>query len=339
MAQRYRKIDPRMWRDENIRKLDHIEKLIAIYAFTAQSNRIGIFNFSPALAAEDLNLELHVFRLFFEKVCRTFEWRFDDKLRVLYIPSWWKYNAPENPSVLKNCLNDLHDLPATPLLSHFFANSTHLARHLHETFETCSPTRVPPRVETPSPAPEGVKEQEQEQEQEQDQEKDGSSERSPKNGDRSKPAGGMTKPKKRGGGKPEAHGTGALVITLPLIGGAEAPVTEDFVQEMEALFPDVDVRQQLNKMRAYFIGKPKKRKTPAGITHCITTWLGKEQDRGKSAGAPISRFERSSAPAPPQRKIDFRDRLIDGQLMREEYDIETGAVLKTVPHPSTRKKS
>ncbi len=324
-----------MWRDENIRKLDHIEKLVAIYAFTAQSNRIGLFNFSPALAAEDLNLEPNVFLLFFDKVCRTFEWRFDNQLRVLYIPTWWKYNAPENPSVFKNCLNDLHDLPSTHLLSHFFANTAHLSRHLHGIFESYSPTPVPPRVETRSPAPEGVKEQEQEQEQEQES---GSSEGSPTSGDSSKPVAQVAKLKRHGGVKPATQCTGEIVVMLPLTSDKEAPVTEDFITEMEKAFPGVDVRHELGKMRAWLIGNPKRRKTAAGIGRFVTSWLTTQQDSGRPSSTRSGRRE-CAAPSAPQRKTDIRDRLIDGQLMREQYDIESGAVLKTFPHPSTRRKS
>ena len=40
---RYRKINPRLWDDERFVQLDAVEKLIAIYSITAQSNRIGLF--------------------------------------------------------------------------------------------------------------------------------------------------------------------------------------------------------------------------------------------------------------------------------------------------------
>ena len=52
---RYRKIDPRTWKDEKFRGLSSEEQLIVFYVLTAQSNRIGLFNFSPAMAAEDLD--------------------------------------------------------------------------------------------------------------------------------------------------------------------------------------------------------------------------------------------------------------------------------------------
>jgi len=51
---RFRKIDPRTWRDEKFRHLDPLDKLIAFYILTGQTNRIGIFNFSPAMAVEEI---------------------------------------------------------------------------------------------------------------------------------------------------------------------------------------------------------------------------------------------------------------------------------------------
>lgn len=50
MAQKYRKIDPRIWRDEKFRRLTAVQKLVAVYCLTAQANRCGIFAFSTAFA-------------------------------------------------------------------------------------------------------------------------------------------------------------------------------------------------------------------------------------------------------------------------------------------------
>jgi len=131
---RYRKIDPRTWKDEKFRALSSDEKLIAFYVLTAQSNRIGLFNFSPAMAAEDLETLLQTFLKGFENVCQQLRWMFDQRSRVVYIPTWFKYNCPENPNVLKSCLQDLHDLPETPLLEAFATNLTYLPQTFHATF-------------------------------------------------------------------------------------------------------------------------------------------------------------------------------------------------------------
>lgn len=78
----------------------------------------------------------------------------------------------------------------------------------------------------------------------------------------------------------------AAVLTLPLNDGSEYPISPDYIAEMQALFPAVDVYQQLLKMRAWCINNPKKRKTKRGITAFINNWLSKEQDRGSSRAYP-----------------------------------------------------
>ena len=92
MASRYRKIDPRIWTDEKFRQLTAEEQRIALYILTAQSNRIGLFTFSPGKASEDLGTLPPTFRKGFEKVCRTLNWEWDAEARVLYLPTWWRYN-------------------------------------------------------------------------------------------------------------------------------------------------------------------------------------------------------------------------------------------------------
>lgn len=154
MAARFRKLDPRIWSDERFRLLNSIEKLIAFYVITAQSNRIGLFNFSPGKACEDLSVSPQIFRIGFEKVCQTLRWNWDNSFRVLFIGTWWKYNCSENPNVLKSCLTDLHDLPNTPLLTKFSENLNYLPESFHQTFREGLPK--------PSPQPSANQEQEQE---------------------------------------------------------------------------------------------------------------------------------------------------------------------------------
>jgi hypothetical protein len=134
MAAKFKKIDPRMWHDEKFVALDQLEKLIAIYAITAQSNRIGLFKFSAALAAEELCIPAETFPERFGNVCRTLNWGWDKALRVVFLPTWWRYNPPENPNVLKACLDDIDDLPQTPLLDMFCGNLAYLSETLHQTF-------------------------------------------------------------------------------------------------------------------------------------------------------------------------------------------------------------
>jgi hypothetical protein len=90
MASKFRKVDPRFWKDERGRALTPIEKLVALYVFTAQANRIGCFSFSPGMAAEDLGIPLNTCRTHVRDVCRTLFWRWDEEAGVIYLPTWWK---------------------------------------------------------------------------------------------------------------------------------------------------------------------------------------------------------------------------------------------------------
>jgi hypothetical protein len=99
-----------------------------------------------------------------EEVCRHLNWewaKITAAVYVIFIPTWWKYNPPENPSVLHGNLDDLDGVPHSPLVASFCENVTYLKQSLHETLRT----RVGTRVGTRGPH----------QEQEQEQEKNGSS--------------------------------------------------------------------------------------------------------------------------------------------------------------------
>ena len=106
----------------------------------------------------------------------------------------------------------------------------------------------------------------------------------------------------------ELQSTAAL--TLLLNDGTEYPVTREYVQEMQALYPAVDVMQELRTMKAWCINNPKKRKTARGIRSFMGTWLAKEQDRGaRNAGADAEPARKpkqftTAAEYRPEAKID-----------------------------------
>lgn len=157
MAQKYRKVDPRFWDDERMQKLEPSCKLVSLYLMTGQSNRCGLFVFSMGLAVEHTGMNADSYRKAMAKVCDTLKWTYEEGTRVLYIPTWWKYNAPENEKHLIGCLKDLHDLPATPLLKEFWKNVKFLPEYAKKAF------RGGKRIAIPIAMP--YQEQEQEQEQ------------------------------------------------------------------------------------------------------------------------------------------------------------------------------
>jgi hypothetical protein len=248
MAQKYRKIDPRIWRDEKFDGLTEGEKLVALYCITAQTNRCGIFAFSPAMAAEELGTSPQTFRERFKKVVTTLSWQWDDARRVLYFPTWWKYNPPENANVLTGNLRDMDDLPETPLAAAFYANLKYLEPNLHRTF----------RERSPKPCP--IQEQEQEQEQEQDKE-------SPE------PA------------KPASEPTPA-VLEFPTVGAGPTSwaLTAAQIDEWSKLYPSLDVLAECRKAKAWVLANPAKRKTAGGMCKFLVNWFNTANDKSGPRG-------------------------------------------------------
>lgn len=267
MAPRYRKIDPRIWNDEKFRALSREEKLIALYVLTAQSNRLGFFKFSKALAAEDLNMPVETFAKGFEKVCKALAWRFDSEARVILIPKWFRYNCPENPNVLKSCLEDLHDLPRTPLVSEFALCVQYLPQTLHETFRKGLEERYGERYPQRMPHQEQEQEQEKEQEQEQEQEVEVSSARS--QAIDAKPP-------------PEEGASSPPFLVFPTRGKMSSfYVTEQDVTEYERLYPGLDVRCELRKALAWIRASPDRMKTAKGMPRFIVNWLNRAVDHAR----------------------------------------------------------
>lgn len=72
------------------------------------------------------------------------------------------------------------------------------------------------------------------------------------------------------------------VISLPTnIVGEEYAITKAQVAEFAALYPAVDVEQQLRAMKGWLIANPKNRKTRDGMLRFVNNWLSKEQNNPK----------------------------------------------------------
>lgn len=124
---KYRKLYVRLWRHPGFVGLSDAEKTLAIYLLTGpQTNRIGLSVLSVATAAEDLGTVPQTLSKRLETVCQTFGWHFHSATRVLYIPSWWRWNEPANVNVMRGNLKDLHEIPPSPLVEAFANNTTYV---------------------------------------------------------------------------------------------------------------------------------------------------------------------------------------------------------------------
>ena len=89
------------------------------------------------------------------------------------------------------------------------------------------------------------------------------------------------KPEKQKPAKPEQpECTEPAVISLPLNDGSEYPLTQRDAEEYAALYPAVDVPQELRAIRGWLLNNEKRRKTKAGIRRFVNSWLARAQDRG-----------------------------------------------------------
>lgn len=93
--------------------------------------------------------------------------------------------------------------------------------------------------------------------------------------------------------EPDAGST-QIAAELPLNDGTFFCVSVKQCQEWAALYPAVDVMQQLRSMRGWLDANPSKRKTKAGIKRFVNGWLAREQDRGGSARGGADRKEHSN---------------------------------------------
>ncbi len=85
------------------------------------------------------------------------------------------------------------------------------------------------------------------------------------------------------------------------------PTAED-VSRWQQAFPGVDVRAALLRARAWVDADPKRRKTARGMKRYLTTWLGRDQDRGTYRN---SLAVRNNQP----RNADGSPRRLSGNLM------------------------
>ena len=88
---------------------------------------------------------------------------------------------------------------------------------------------------------------------------------------------------------------------------------DDWVQ----MFPDIDVKEQFEKMRRYCLDKPQKRKTKTGIRRFVTNWLEKER---KIAAEP-TRKKTAWAEGMEQQGYDID--AIEEELLNDQKEEET----------------
>lgn len=338
----YAKIAPSFWNGptgRQIRALGPEAQLIAIYLLSCPSaSMIGLYYLPLPILCHETGSSIEGASKALRSLDEIGFCQYDAETEQVWVIEMAKWQIgeqlDERDKRVKAVRRVVNTLVNSPFINAFLDRYAE-AYHLDE----MKPLRR--GIEAPSKP---LRSQKQEQEQEQNQEQevntfcserfsaaaDGGSEIL---SELEKPASKKKSRKAREPRKPTTEGIGAVVITIPLANGTEAAVTEDRVAEWVKAYPAVDVRQQLAAIRQWSINNPTNRKTAAGIGRHITGWLNSQQNGSRALNRSCSGRDRSGAPLPAQRKTELRDRSIDGQPFREEYDIATGEVLQTFPHP------
>lgn len=279
-APRYRKLYPLFWRDKRIRALSVEERLVAAHALTShQSNRCGIFPFSTAMAAEELDIKHATYRTHLAKVCDTLSWQYDNDARCLYIPTWWKWNPPENECHLKGCLRDLAEMPESFLMVEFARNLRHLPDTLHDTLTQTMRTRLPHLCDTlpdtlSTPTPLGVGDQE--------NRKTGKQEQGVEDTNVSSC-----------GETPLASSPPVALLTFPTDGSPSSwMLTDQAAEEWQELFPKLDILAECRKALAWVKAKPGNRKTAGGMKKFLVSWFSRATDRGPALHATVPPSDR-----------------------------------------------
>jgi len=115
----YRSIHTSIWNDPKIRSLDTTAKLLAVYLFSNDRTHVtGLYCFSLAMAADELDIGIPTVQKAFEKLCRVGFCKWDEQRRVIWVVNMWK-RQPHSSIHLKRIQNHLLTLNGSPLVWEF----------------------------------------------------------------------------------------------------------------------------------------------------------------------------------------------------------------------------
>lgn len=112
----YSKIDARFWTDEKILTLTLDAKLLMLYLLTSpHRNQIGCYVLPRGYAVEDLQMPYERFNAAWDELLATGMVVYDEKVRVILVRNFLRYNAIENPSQATSAVNRIADLPKSDI--------------------------------------------------------------------------------------------------------------------------------------------------------------------------------------------------------------------------------
>lgn len=156
---RYRKIDTRIWNDGKFATLDDKGKLVFFMLLTHPAmTALGAMRATPSGLAEELGWPVEAFREAFREVLAKGMAKHDERVHLIALPNFVKYNPPESPNVIKAWNGALDLLPECPLKTEVIQRAKGYAEGMSKAFAKALPEAFAKAMP--------YQEQEQEQEQE-----------------------------------------------------------------------------------------------------------------------------------------------------------------------------
>lgn len=165
----YRKVDVRIWNDEKFRALsDDGRSLFLLILTHPHMTSLGAMRASAASLADDLRWPAARTAKAFRQLLAQGLVAFDRSGPIVALPNFLKYNAPENPNVLKSWVKSLDLLPACALKTTTLDRLRSFVEGLTEPFRKAFDEAFRKAFDqaSPNPSPNTYPKQEHEQEQE-----------------------------------------------------------------------------------------------------------------------------------------------------------------------------
>lgn len=118
------------------------------------------------------------------------------------------------------------------------------------------------------------------------------------------------KRKKRTGSPAMAVSEADTYIKILLIGEKEFPVSRAYVEQMQKLYPGLDMDYEFKAMAAWSLNNPTRRKTASGVSRFINAWLARSQNEPRRESYPSNGTRtnnRTTFSNIPSHDYDFRD--------------------------------
>lgn len=160
---KYRKIDPKIWNDAKFNDLSDNGKLAFFFLLThPHMTPVGAMRATLGGLAEELGWKPKAFQEAFKEAFAKGMVKYNPKAHFIGLPNFMKYNAPENPNVVKAWAKCMDDIPECDEKDQIYPELKALLKGYGEGFLKAF------RAAFGKDTPKGMRIQEQEQEQEQE---------------------------------------------------------------------------------------------------------------------------------------------------------------------------